>query len=532
MSDIRASGPTFTVTGWFRRDVPERLSTLVGGRAHLRVILLLASVLALENADNATVGAVAAPLEAALHIGNTQLGLLVTASTGVGALATLPLGVLVDRVQRVRLLIGAIVVWSVAMVVSSLAVSYPMLLVTRLALGAVVATAGPAISSLTGDLFRPAERGRIFGYILSGELVGAAGGLLISGNIAAVFSWRASFLILSVPGFILAVALHRLLPEPDRGGNSQLGPEDLATGVPGEAGVPPEPDTGKQADEGEIVQEVQAAAIEPHRTQVLHVDPIKMSLPNAVRYVLSVRTNLVLIIASALGYFFFAGLRTFAVEFLRGRFGLGQSTASTLLVVIGAGSIIGVLISGRLADRLIGQGHIAARPLVTGIAFLAAAAMFVPGLLVTPLLAAMPLIFLAGLAYGATNPPLDAARLDIIQHHLWGRAEAVRTLLRSLVTAAAPLVFGIISTSFGGRTAGFGAASGSKPNVATATSSATGLDTTFLIMLVPLGFAALILLTFARRTYPRDVATAIASEHNTRHRPHSQRPRGMTPSTS
>jgi nitrate/nitrite transporter NarK len=43
---------------------------------------------------------------------------------------------------------------------------------------------------------------------------------------------------------------------------------------------------------------------------------------------------------------------------------------------------------------------------------------------------------------------------------------------------------------------------------------ASGLDHTFLIMLVLL-FVAGVLMFVARRTYPRDVATAIASEHST-----------------
>ena len=42
----------------------------------------------------------------------------------------------------------------------------------------------------------------------------------------------------------------------------------------------------------------------------------------------------------------------------------------------------------------------------------------------------------------AANPPLDAARLDIMPAGLWGRAESVRTFVRSLAQALAPLLFG------------------------------------------------------------------------------------------
>jgi len=89
-------------------------------------------VLALDSADKATIGATAVQLEQALHIGNTQVGLLVTVSTGIGALANLPVGVLIDRIDRTKLLSGAIAVWSAAMLLSGASTSFLMLLLTRL----------------------------------------------------------------------------------------------------------------------------------------------------------------------------------------------------------------------------------------------------------------------------------------------------------------------------------------------------------------------------------------------------------------
>ncbi|MGH3549751.1 MAG: MFS transporter [Pseudonocardiaceae bacterium] len=232
-------------------------------------------------------------------------------------------------------------------------------------------------------------------------------------------------------------------------------------------------------------------------------------MSRAVRYVLSIPTNRMLIIASALGYLFFSGLRTFAVIFMRGRFGLGQSVASTLLVVLGAGAILGVLLSGRIADRLIERRFLSARPVVAGIAFLITAVLLLPGLLTGSLIVAAVLFFLAAAGLGGANPALDAARLDVMHSRLWGRAEGVRTVLRSGLAAIAPLLFGYLSTRLGSHHSSFG-----QPNTtanATVTDGA-GLDHTFLIMLGPLAAAGLILLLIARRTYPRDVATALASE--------------------
>jgi len=213
-------------------------------------------------------------LERDLHIGNTSIGLLVTVSTAVGAVATLPIGALTDRINRTNLLAGAILIWSVAMVVSGASTSFEMLLLTRLALGAVVATAGPTVASLTGDLFPAAERGRIYGFILTEELIGTGIGFLVSGDIAAVLSWRYAFWVLAVPGVILAWAIWRLLPEPARGGQSRLqAGDELIRSATQVAREQPAPARGGDAaastsprgeDEGKVAREVQKQAIAPH----------------------------------------------------------------------------------------------------------------------------------------------------------------------------------------------------------------------------------------------------------------------------
>ena len=68
--------------------------------------------------------------------------------------------------------------------------SYEQLLVTRLALGEVTATAGPAIASLTGDSFPASERGRVYAYILGREIAGEAVGYIGGGSVTGAISWR------------------------------------------------------------------------------------------------------------------------------------------------------------------------------------------------------------------------------------------------------------------------------------------------------------------------------------------------------
>src|ERR1700722_11767547 len=142
---------------WFGRLVRGQVVRRVGGPARARVIVLLGLVLALNGADTATVGAVAPQLEHALHIGNTKIGLLTSVSLLVGAVFTIPVGLFVDRAKRVPMLSISILLWSIASLVSAFSANYSGLLLTRLLLGAVTATAGPAIASLTGDYFPAAQ---------------------------------------------------------------------------------------------------------------------------------------------------------------------------------------------------------------------------------------------------------------------------------------------------------------------------------------------------------------------------------------
>lgn len=546
MSDRPAKGVTATASEWFRHDVQERLENKVGGPARLKVILLLAGVLGLSSADTSTVGAIATPLEHALVITNTELGLLVAVSTGIGAIATLPFGVLVDRFRRTKILYRSIALWCAAMLASAFTNSFATLLMTRLALGIVVAAAAPAVASLVGDLFPVSERARIYGYILTGELVGAGAGFLGSGDLAGLLSWRASFAWLAIPGALLAFSIRRFLPEPARGGRSRIVPGaeeipaaespagspttendatdgnvaagNVADGTGGAGRSGGERITGDAAEDsrpggnegpgaGVVAREVRRQGVRPERDRVLREDPRTISARAAARYVLSIPTNRWLILSSGLGYFFLTGLETFGVEYLRAQYGLAQASASELLVVIGAGAVIGALAGGRIADRRVEHGEVAARVWVTSLAFLLASGCFVAGLLVSSLGLALALLFLGAAGIGASNPPLDAARLDIVQSALWGRAEAVRGVLRSLLIAIAPVVFGAVSDQLSG-------ASGAQGHSA----SGAGLGETFLVMAATLLTAGVVLLV-ARRSYPSDVATAIASERVARARP-------------
>ncbi|HTW12590.1 MAG TPA: MFS transporter, partial [Solirubrobacteraceae bacterium] len=280
--------------GWSGRAVRGEVVRRVGGAARARVIVIFGLVLALNGADLATIGSIAPQLQSSLKISTTQIGLLSSVSLLTGAIATIPVGLFVDRIRRIPMLSVSIVLWSIASLLSAFAGSYSTLLLTRLLLGAVVATAGPAIASLTGDYFPPQERARIYAYILGGELLGNAVGFIVCGSVASAISWRAAFVLLAIPGFFLARELYRTVPEPLRGGQSRLarGAEDLveaaAQARANQSSDWLEDEPEEMAPEDDLARlAAERLGAQPDPKLVLVDDPRTLTLAASVRYVLS-----------------------------------------------------------------------------------------------------------------------------------------------------------------------------------------------------------------------------------------------------
>jgi predicted MFS family arabinose efflux permease len=416
-------------------------------RPERRTLLLLASMLALTSANAAAIGAIAPQVRHAFDVDNTAIGVLASSATAAAAVATVPFGILVDRSERTRLLAASALLIGVVTLLSSLAGSFAFLFVTRVALGALTGVAGPGVASILGDTFHESRRGRSYGAVLAGELIGAGAGFALAGELAA-FSWRASLLVLAPPAFVVAWFLWRL-PEPLRGRTAGH--------------------TGDEPSE-EVVASWR-----------------RLSLPRTVVYVLSVPTFVIFVFSSACSYFYFAGLRTFGVEYAGEQYGVSQAVATAMFLLVGTGGLVGVLVAGRLGDRM-ERRHPGGRVLVAALALLGAAAAFVPAVLSRSYLVGLPLMTAGAFGLAAATPPISAGRLQVMPPGLWGRAEAIQGVLRQIGDSLGPFAFGFA----GDRLAG-----GGRP----------GLQGSFLVMLVSLVCAGGVLL-FALRTYPADVESA------------------------
>ncbi len=166
--------------------------------------------------DRQVLGAVTEPLRRDWGLSDTQLGALGTAFIMLYALAGIPLGRLADVWDRRRLLAAGLFVWSALTGLSGLSRGFWSLFAFRLFAGTGEATCAPAATSLIGDMFPPAERGRALSIFMLGLPVGLSLSYLVSAAMAQHFGWRSAFMVAGIPGILLAGVVLRI-GEPQRG---------------------------------------------------------------------------------------------------------------------------------------------------------------------------------------------------------------------------------------------------------------------------------------------------------------------------
>ncbi len=192
------------------RAVPHRP---VSNRPVVVAALLLSMFMA---AMEATVVATAMPTVIA-ELGGIRLYGWVGASYLLASTVTVPLyGKLADRRGRKPILLLGITLFLIGSLASGLAGSIEQLIAFRAIQGLGAGAMQPIVLTIIGDLYTPAERGRVQGWF--GALWGFAGisGPLVGGAIVAAASWRWIFLINLPFGLASAAVLVLAFREPRR----------------------------------------------------------------------------------------------------------------------------------------------------------------------------------------------------------------------------------------------------------------------------------------------------------------------------
>jgi MFS family permease len=153
-----------------------------------------------------------------LELSDTELGLLGGVAFGVFyAGVGLPVAWLADRYSRSSLIAVALGLWSVMTAACGLAGGFLTLFLARVGVGIGEAGGSPPSQSLVSDYFPPTQRARALGVLYLYIPGGFVAGYLSAGWLDALVGWRLTFLIVGLPGVLLALVVRFTLLEPPRG---------------------------------------------------------------------------------------------------------------------------------------------------------------------------------------------------------------------------------------------------------------------------------------------------------------------------
>jgi MFS family permease len=192
------------------------MSTRATLRSAWLTLALLAGLNLLNYLDRYVLSAVVTPLEHDLRLGDAAAGWVASAFMLGYFIAAPFFGYLGDRFPRKYLMLGGVMVWSLATAATALAQNFPELFAIRMVVGvgeACFVTMGP---SWISDLFAGARRNTAITLFYVAIPVGSAIGFTIGGWFAQSGDWRDAFWWTGLPGLLFALSL-LALREPARG---------------------------------------------------------------------------------------------------------------------------------------------------------------------------------------------------------------------------------------------------------------------------------------------------------------------------
>ncbi len=365
---------------------------------------LLLAVNLLNYIDRQVLFAVFPLIKSDLRLSDTALGFLGSAFMFSYMLFAPLFGWLGDHWSRTRLASGGLVVWSLATALAGFAPGYRTLLAARATVGVGEASFGTVSPGLIADFFPKERRGRVLAWFYVAIPVGSALGYLLGGVLGQRYGWHAAFLLVGVPGLLLAIPL-ALLRTPPRGG-----------------------DATPMAPQGKVSSGY--AALFRNRSFVCNT------------------------LAMAAMTFAIGGLAQWIPSFLYRVHALDVAKANTLFgaTTVLAG-ILGTLAGGWLGDRWqkrSGKGYL----LVSGWGFLIGTPFAAWAILAPGLISCMSAIFIAEFFLFLNTGPLNTVIINVTNPAVRAMAFAVNIFfIHALGDAVSPSILGWLSDQWGLRSA-------------------------------------------------------------------------------
>ena len=399
-----------------------------GARVSAWPMWVLGLVIMVDQIDQNIVRGLVTPLKEDLGLSDFQIGMLLSSFVLVNGLITVPAGYLADRWNRKRTIGHTVVAWSAVTAFSGLFRNFGWLLGVRSALGFGQAITEPACASLIADYYPPEQRGKAFSIQQGLLFVGVGLGVGVGGAIGTTLGWRWAFLIVALPGFLVAVMAYRL-KEPSRGHADRLHIGLEEDGV--DADVEEEPHGLFTEGFGPFVRDMVAGLRQDLRT-IWGITTMRYALVGVSALLFSITA-----VAAGLPQFY---ERQLGVK-------EGQAEALFAVLVI-AGGLPGVLLGGRLADRYSSRIR-GARMAIPAYCILVGTTLFTMSYLWVPIGVAIPLELVGFFITTMSIPSLRAGLSDAVPANLRGAGFGAFNLCSVLFgQAAAPLILFGISGAF------------------------------------------------------------------------------------
>ncbi len=194
------------------------------------VLFIMMLVYTISIADRYVFSQVQDQIKADLQLTDFGIGLVGGVSLGLFYVTMgIPLSWLADRKNRRNLLALSITVWSVATALCGLSKTFWQLLVARIGVGIGEAGGTPPCNAIVADYFPAARRPMAMTIFALGAPIGAWLGADMAGAISYAYGWHMAFIVLGVPGVLLAVVIMLTIKEPERGRLDAVSSKDTPT---------------------------------------------------------------------------------------------------------------------------------------------------------------------------------------------------------------------------------------------------------------------------------------------------------------